>query len=230
MSQMYPDEPGERGSQASRREENLQEAKRWIESWVKLTTTRGQGEYDSTHYMGVYLLPMSYLAEWAKDPAMKKRATMMLDYLIADYAAENLDGIVSSGAHARSYDRQVIERSATVSSDFGWVLFGLGHPTVPGSYVRLLSAGERVRAAGDSEAHRDGPLAAVHPLRTQADAQSLALPRRTPRSGVQDDLYAQRVRSRLGPGRNSAADPGALMGRHMGCSRCRGAFITRCSR
>src|ERR1700712_5123199 len=87
-----------------------------IESWVRLTTTRGQGEYDSTHYMGVYLLPMSYLAAWAKDPDMKQRATMMLDYLIADYAAENLDGLFA-GAHSRSYDREVVERSATVAAD-----------------------------------------------------------------------------------------------------------------
>ena len=61
---------------------------------------RGQGEYDSPSYMGYYFLSMSYLAAWAKDPAMKKRAAMMLDYLIADYAAENLDGIYV-GAHSR---------------------------------------------------------------------------------------------------------------------------------
>ena len=66
-------------------------------------------------------MPMSYLAAWAKDPAMKKRASMMLDYLIADYAAENLDGLFV-GAHARTYDREVLERAATVAADFGWLL------------------------------------------------------------------------------------------------------------
>ena len=110
------------------------EAKEWIESWVRLTTTRGQGEYDCTHYMGVYLLPMSYLAAWAKDPAMKKRATMMLDYLIADYAAENLNGIYV-GAHARTDDQQVVEKWAGVSSDFGWLLFGLGRSDPPVAYA-----------------------------------------------------------------------------------------------
>ena len=33
----------------------------WIKSWVRLTTTRGQGEYDSPHYMGLFFLSMSYL-------------------------------------------------------------------------------------------------------------------------------------------------------------------------
>ncbi len=91
---------------------------------------RGQGEYDSPHYMGLYFLSLSYLAEWARDPAMKKRATMMLDYLIADYAPENLGGIYV-GAHSRLYDQPVLEKWLNPSSDFGWVLFGLGRPLDP---------------------------------------------------------------------------------------------------
>src|SRR5205085_8421701 len=106
------------------------EAGDWIEKWVRLTTTRGQGEYDSPHYMGVYLIPMSYFAAWAKDPGMKKRAGMMLDYLIADYAPENLDGIYV-GAQSRVYDRPVVEKSLNVSSNFGWLWFGLGRPLEP---------------------------------------------------------------------------------------------------
>src|ERR1051326_807062 len=134
-AQLWPDQGGDEWYSGKSSEENLREARDWIESWVRLTTTRGQGEYDSPHYMGVYLLPMSYLAAWAKDPSMKKRATMMLDYLIADYAAENLDGIYV-GAHARVYDRQVLEKWSNVSSDFGWVWFGLGHPMdTPGGYI-----------------------------------------------------------------------------------------------
>ena len=55
---------------------------------------------------------------------------MMLDYLIADYAAESLDGIYA-GAHSRVYDREVLEKWNVASSDFGWVLFGLGRPLDP---------------------------------------------------------------------------------------------------
>jgi hypothetical protein len=130
MAQMWPEQPGEEWYTGKSSEENLREAAGWIESWVRLTTTRGQGEYDSPHYMGLFFLSMSYLAEWAKDPAMKKRAAMMLDYLIADYAAESLDGIYV-GAHARVYDRPVLEKWLNPSSDFGWVLFGQGYPLEP---------------------------------------------------------------------------------------------------
>lgn len=139
MSQLWPNEGGETWYSGKSSEENFEEARQWIESWVKLTTTRGQGEYDSPHYMGVYLLPMSYLAQWAKDPAMKKRAAMMLDYLIADYAPENLDGLYV-GAHARVYEQNLLEKWAGVSSDFGYLWFGLGRPLpFPDNYVFYYS-------------------------------------------------------------------------------------------
>jgi len=134
MAQMYPDQPGDTWFTGKSSAENMKEAAGWIEGWVKLTTTRGQGEYDSPHYMGLFFLSMSYLAEWAKDPAMKQRARMMIEYLIADYAAENLDGVFT-GAHSRVYDRQVLEKWFNVSSEFGWALFGLGPPPEAGSYV-----------------------------------------------------------------------------------------------
>jgi hypothetical protein len=145
MAQLWPDQDGARWYTGKSSIENFREAEGWINSWVKLTTTRGQGEYDSPHYMGLFFLSMSYLSEWARDPAMKKRATMMLDYLIADYAAENLDG-VHTGAHSRIYDRQVLEKWFNVSSDFGWMLFGLGRPMDPPDnyilYYTLASAYE----------------------------------------------------------------------------------------
>jgi hypothetical protein len=135
VSQMWEDQTGDSWYTGKSSAENMEEARLWIESWVRLTTTRGQGEYDSPHYMGVYLLPMSYLAAWAKDPAIKKRASMMLDYLIADYAPENLDGLYV-GAHARVYESQLVEPANGVSADFGWLWFGLGHrEAVPANYV-----------------------------------------------------------------------------------------------
>ena len=135
MAQLWPDQDGDQWYTGKSSTENMREAAGWINSWVKLTTTRGQGEYDSPHYMGLYLLSMSYLAEWAADPAMKKRAAMMIEYLMADYAPENLDGVFV-GAHSRVYDRPAVEKWLNPSSDFGWVLFGLGRPMEPpGSYV-----------------------------------------------------------------------------------------------
>lgn len=130
MAQLWRGDSGERWFNGKSSEENLREAAAWIDSWMRLTTRRGQGEYDCTHYLGVFLLPMSYLAAWAEDPVMKKRAEMMLDYLIADYAVENLDGIYV-GSHARTDDKIVVEKWHSVAGDFGYLLFGLGPKPEP---------------------------------------------------------------------------------------------------
>lgn len=170
MAQLWPDQPGEQWYTGKSSRENFDEAAAWIESWVRLTTTRGQGEYDSPHYMGLYFLSMSYLAEWAKDPAMRKRATMMLDYLIADYAAEDLDGIYV-GAHSRVYDRPALEKWLNPSSDFGWVLFGQGYPLDPPDgyiiYYVLASAYEPPEILQKIATDRDHPYTHYERKRTR---------------------------------------------------------------
>jgi hypothetical protein len=170
MAQLWPGESGDQWFNGKSSDENLREAAGWIESWVKLTTTRGQGEYDSPHYMGVYLLPMSYLAEWAHDPIVKKRATMMLDYLIADFAAESLDGVFV-GAHSRVYDRPVIEKWNNVSSDFAWVLFGQGYSAeTPANYLLyyvLASAYEPPEIIRRIATSRDTPYTHYERKRTR---------------------------------------------------------------
>jgi hypothetical protein len=103
--------------------ENMKEAADYIRSWMDLTLAKGQGEYDCTHYIGVYYLPLSYLAAWAEDPDLRKRSRMMLEYITADFAAELLHGVYV-GSHARTDDVQVLEKTAGVSSDFAWLFFG----------------------------------------------------------------------------------------------------------
>jgi hypothetical protein len=127
MSQLYPGQPAESWFTGKSSTENFREAETYLLHWMRLTATIGQGEYDCTHYIGVYLLPLSYLAQWAQDEKMRTRARKMLDWIIADYAVENLNGIYV-GAHARTDDVQVLEKWHGVSSDFGWLLFGLGYP------------------------------------------------------------------------------------------------------
>jgi len=139
MSQLYPNEPGERWFTGKSSSENFRESEEYLYQWMKLTVTKGQGEYDCTHYIGVYLLPLSYLAEWAKDETMSVRARKMLDWIIADYAVENLNGIYV-GAHARTDDVQVLEKWNGVSSDLGWLLFGLGYPQPGHAYYTFFYA------------------------------------------------------------------------------------------
>jgi hypothetical protein len=126
-AELWPDEPGERWFSGKSSAENLREARDYLLHWIDLTTTRGQGEYDCTHYLGEYSIPMLYLATFAKDPQMKQRGHMMLDYLMADFAADTLDG-VPIGAHARTDDTTVLEHWSSFATFFSWVFF---HNTPP---------------------------------------------------------------------------------------------------
>jgi hypothetical protein len=128
MAQLWPNEPGDRWFNGKTSEENLAEARDFLLHWVDLTTTIGQGEYDCTHYIGEYSIPTLYLATWAKDPAMRQRGRMMLDYVLADYAADTLNGMYI-GSHARTDDNTVLEKWNGLSSFFGWLLFNNCPPT-----------------------------------------------------------------------------------------------------
>ncbi len=140
MTQMYPGEPGESWYTGKSSAENFAEAEEYIFDWMKLTARLGQGEYDCTHYIGVYMLPLSYLAAWSEDPEMRRRATDMIEWMMADFAVESLDGVYV-GSHARTDDRQVVEKWNGVSSDFGWLFFGQGipHRPRPASYALYYS-------------------------------------------------------------------------------------------
>ncbi len=122
MAQLWPGEPGDRWFNGKSSDENFVEARDYILHWMNLTTTIGQGEYDCTHYIGEYSIPMLFLATWAKDPAMRQRGRMMLDYVMADFAVETLGGLYI-GSHARTDDNNVLEKWNGLSSAFSWLFF-----------------------------------------------------------------------------------------------------------
>lgn len=123
VTQMYPNEPGTEWFNGKSSTENFDEAEEYLISWMDLTTTIGQGEFDSPDYYGVYIIPMSQLYTWAKDPEMKIRAGMMLEWLLADFAAENLDGLYTGG-HSRTYPDPVKNQWHTASTGISWLMFG----------------------------------------------------------------------------------------------------------
>ncbi len=122
MSEYWPDAPASAWYTGKSSAENLREAREYLVAWMDLTTSRGQGEYDCTHYIGEYCIPMLYLASWASDPEMRLRGRMMLDYVLADFAIDTLEGIYT-GAHARTTDTQVLEKWNALSSFFAWLFF-----------------------------------------------------------------------------------------------------------
>ncbi len=131
MAELYPDDPAESWYTGKSSAENRAEAKAYLIHWMDLATTIGQGEFNPTHYIGEYAIPMLYLATWARDPEMKIRGRMKLDWLLADLAANTLDGMLR-GPNARTDDTSVLQRWLALSSYFSWQCFGNTPP--PPSY------------------------------------------------------------------------------------------------
>ncbi|MBL9203077.1 MAG: hypothetical protein JNL39_21390 [Opitutaceae bacterium] len=123
MADLWPGEGANRWFNGKSSAEISAESRAWLLHWIDLTTTIGQGEYDCTHYLGEYAIPMLYLATWAKDPQMRQRGRMMLDWIFADFAVETLNGAYI-GSHARTDDTTVLEKWNALSSYFAWQLLG----------------------------------------------------------------------------------------------------------
>ncbi len=127
MSELYPDDPASSWYNGKSSAENRAEAKEYLIHWMDLATTIGQGEFNPTHYIGEYAIPMLYLSTWANDPEMRIRGRMKLDWLLADLAENSLNGYLR-GPNARTDDTSVIERWKALASYFNWQCFGT---TVP---------------------------------------------------------------------------------------------------
>lgn len=123
MSELYPDDAGDQWYNGRSSAENRAEAKAFLTQWMDLATTVGQGEFNPTHYIGEYLIPMVFLKAWARDPEMQARGHIMLDWILAELASSTLNGVLR-GPNARTDEGSVIERWKAMSSHFSWIAFG----------------------------------------------------------------------------------------------------------
>lgn len=123
MSELYPNDPAESWFNGKSSAENRAEARAYLISWMDLATTVGQGEYNPSHYIGEYAIPMMLMARWAQDPAMRQRGHMMLDWIFAGLAESTLNGVLH-GPNSRTDEGSVVERWNALASVFSWVLFG----------------------------------------------------------------------------------------------------------
>jgi len=107
MAEQWPNEPGSEWFNGNSSEENLKEASEYLFEWARITTTIGQGEFDSPDYILEYIIPTTMLAGYAKDPKVKKLGEMLTDYILADFAAEHVDQQYIGG-YSRIYERNLM--------------------------------------------------------------------------------------------------------------------------
>jgi len=131
MSEQWDNEPGTEWFSGKSSSENFQEAREYIFEWAKITTTIGQGEFDSPDYILEYIIPTTLLAEYALDKEVKKLGLMLTDYIFADFAAEHLDQQYIGG-YSRIYERGLFRPKYSPSSVFAYIYFGVGEPRTHG--------------------------------------------------------------------------------------------------
>ncbi len=131
MAEQWPNEPGSEWFNGKSSEENLTEAREYLFEWARITTTIGQGEFDSPDYILEYVIPTTMLAEYSRDKRVKKLGEMLTDYILADFAAEHLDQQYIGG-YSRIYEQNLMRPQYSASSHFAYVYFGVGEPLVHG--------------------------------------------------------------------------------------------------
>lgn len=131
MAEQWRNEPGSEWFNGKSSEENLKEAREYLFEWARITTTIGQGEFDSPDYILEYLVPTTMLAEYARDKKVKKLGEMLTDYIFADFAVEHLDQQYIGG-YSRIYEQNLMRPQYSASSHFAYVYFGIGEPLVHG--------------------------------------------------------------------------------------------------
>ena len=165
--------------------QSQREAAAWIERWIDANVSRGMYEYDSPNYHHLYLLCFASLHEYAKDEHLRKKAWMLLQVLLADWATEYLEG-VWVGAHSREKFNQVLHtREHTgAATQFGRLFFG-------GAPLRLDLAEPYYMALGSLQAFECLPLLGrIATDRTRPYVlRELKAPRRGPRIGAGEPTW-----------------------------------------
>jgi hypothetical protein len=116
FSQEWPGLDGSEWFNGKSSRENHDEAASYLDHWIDRTVREGMSEWDSPRYAYFYIGPLLTLSEYAADSTLGRRAGMMLEYLLADFATDYLAGSYC-GAHSRDADGSVTDpRTAEVTS------------------------------------------------------------------------------------------------------------------
>ena len=123
MAERFSDDAGDRWFNGNSSSENAAETTEYLTHWFDTVARWGLSEFDSPHYLPMYLAPLALLYGFSNDLSIRELAGKALDILIADFAADSLNGLYT-GAFSRIYPVPLLERGRNPSTTFAWLLFG----------------------------------------------------------------------------------------------------------
>ncbi|MEP7217838.1 MAG: hypothetical protein ABI876_02920, partial [Bacteroidota bacterium] len=122
FSQEWPEMTGDEWFNGKSSRENYAEAADYLNHWIDETVRYGTTEWDSPRYLYFYITPLLTLRDFTADTLLRRRCDMMLEYQLADYAAEYLNGSYC-GAHSRDGDNSVINPRNSEAASYGQFYF-----------------------------------------------------------------------------------------------------------
>ncbi|MDP4198910.1 MAG: hypothetical protein Q8922_10780 [Bacteroidota bacterium] len=122
MSQAWPDLADTEWFMGKSSRAIYAESKAYLDHWIDETTRFGTTEWSSPRYGYYYITPLLLLAEYTKDARLKRRFTMMLEYILADYASDYLNGSYC-GTHSRVGDDAALDPRKAEINSYGQYFF-----------------------------------------------------------------------------------------------------------
>lgn len=122
MSQAWPNQIDTEWFMGKSSREIYAESVEYLDHWIDETVRYGTTEWSSPRYAYYYITPLLLLAEYTKDKRLKHRFEMMLDYMLADYASDYLNGSYC-GAHSRVSDEAALNPRVAEINAYGQYFF-----------------------------------------------------------------------------------------------------------
>lgn len=105
--------------------EHRDKARDQVLRWISYRARTGPAEWDSIPYYNMDLAALLNLVEFAQDPEVQMRATMMVDLLIFDLAVNSYYGQLGT-SHGRAYTNNVLSAAGDSLLTFQALVFGCG--------------------------------------------------------------------------------------------------------
>jgi len=123
VGQLFPDEKFSNDGRTGA--EHRDKARELVLRWIDYRARTGPAEWDSIPYYNMDLAALLNLVEFAQDPEIQTRATMMVDLLIFDLAVNSYYGQLGT-SHGRAYANNVLSAAADSLLTFQTLVFGHG--------------------------------------------------------------------------------------------------------
>jgi hypothetical protein len=123
VGQLFPNEKFSNDGRSGA--EHRDKARELVLRWISYRARTGPAEWDSIPYYNMDLAALLNLVEFAQDPGVQTRATMMVDLLIFDLAVNSYYGQLGT-SHGRAYTNNVLSAAGDSLLTFQTLVFGCG--------------------------------------------------------------------------------------------------------